>query len=155
MFLFKVHNVWTGHRTVILKKLCCNFKDWRSGVLTRRITLTGVNILFLDFNDLYERFGFFFWTVPKNKELKWSENILPKQAKKNKQKKEWKERKKKSGSENKNSQNEFLKKTISKNNPKKLPLLLKNKHSYKLPSSTHVTKCCIGKMTKQKYWNSY
>lgn len=77
-----------------------------------------------------------------------------KQKKKNKKKNEKKE-KKKSGSENKNSQNEFLKKTISKNNPKKLPLLLKNKHSYELPSSTHVTKCCIGKMTKQKYWNSY
>lgn len=119
LFLFKVHNVWTGHRTVILKKLCCNFKDWRSGVLTRRITLTGVNILFLDFNDLYERFGFFFELYQKIKNWNGLKISCQNKQKKQTKKKEWKERKKKSGSENKNSQNEFLKKTISKKQPKK------------------------------------
>lgn len=93
------------------------------------IRLTGlnacVNILCLGLNDLYERFGFsvlgFTLDCTKNKELKWSENILPK-TKKRQQKEKIRE-KRKYGSE-KNSKE--LKKDHFKKT-KKLPLPLKSK----------------------------
>lgn len=101
------------------------------------IRLTGlnacVNILCLGLNDLYERFGFsvlgFTLDCTKNKELKWSENILPK-TKKRQQKEKIRE-KRKYGSEKKLKRAE--KRPFQKN--KKTSSSPKEQSSYKVPTS--------------------